>query len=151
MYYVANISIIFDAPCLFYTNCFMFCFTSWHFYAFSGTNLLTKCHSASSCFLIFFYSRLLLKEIFSELDETKAKVPIFLTRSRSLKGKRSRATRRPHLVVARAAWPRCPPWRGPLGRPLTSPFCLYIHILEKTLNTRASIHEKFHSCRHRRP
>jgi hypothetical protein len=25
-----------------------FVYTSWHFYAFSGTNLLTRCHSASS-------------------------------------------------------------------------------------------------------
>jgi hypothetical protein len=28
----------------------MFFYTSWHFYAFSGTNLLTRCHSASSLF-----------------------------------------------------------------------------------------------------
>jgi hypothetical protein len=28
----------------------MFHYTSWHFYAFSGTNLLTSCHSASSLF-----------------------------------------------------------------------------------------------------
>jgi hypothetical protein len=28
----------------------MFCYTSWCFYAFSGTNLLTRCHSASSLF-----------------------------------------------------------------------------------------------------
>jgi hypothetical protein len=48
-----------------------------HFYAFSGTKLLTRCHSTSSCFLLFFYSRFLPKEIFSELDETKPKVPIF--------------------------------------------------------------------------
>jgi hypothetical protein len=34
----------------FYTICFMFCYTAWHFYAFSGTNLLTRCHSASSLF-----------------------------------------------------------------------------------------------------
>jgi hypothetical protein len=33
-----------------YTICFEFCYTSWHFYAFSGTNLLTRCHSASSLF-----------------------------------------------------------------------------------------------------
>jgi hypothetical protein len=86
-----------------------FVYTSWHFYAFSGTNILTRYHSASSCFLLFFYSRLLLKEIFSELDETKAKVPIFLTRSRGPKGRRSRATRRPHLVMARPPfWSRCP-------------------------------------------
>jgi hypothetical protein len=30
-WYVANISIIFDAPCLFYTNCYIFCL---HFVAF---------------------------------------------------------------------------------------------------------------------
>jgi hypothetical protein len=86
-----------------------FVYTSWHFYVFSGTNLLTRSHSASSCFLLFFYSILLLKEIFSELDETKVKVPIFLTCSRSLNGRRSRATRPPHLVVARPTpWPRHP-------------------------------------------
>jgi hypothetical protein len=33
-----------------YTICFVFCYTSWHFYAFSGTNLLTRCQSASSLF-----------------------------------------------------------------------------------------------------
>jgi hypothetical protein len=31
-----------------YTICFVFCFTLWHFYGFSGTNLLTRCHSATS-------------------------------------------------------------------------------------------------------
>jgi hypothetical protein len=34
----------------FYTICLVFCYTSWHFYAFSGTNLLTRCHSASYLF-----------------------------------------------------------------------------------------------------
>jgi hypothetical protein len=85
-----------------------FVYTLWDFYAFSGTNLLTRCHSASSCFLLFFYSRFLLKEIFSELDETKAKVPIFLTHSWSPKERRSRAMRQPHLVVAQAPWPHRP-------------------------------------------
>jgi hypothetical protein len=33
-----------------YTICFVFCYTSWRFYAFSGTNLLTRRHSASSLF-----------------------------------------------------------------------------------------------------
>jgi hypothetical protein len=56
----------------FYTICFMFCYTSWHFYAFSGTNLLARCHSASSLFLCF---RKVTQEIFSELDETKAEPP----------------------------------------------------------------------------
>jgi hypothetical protein len=33
-----------------YTICLVFCYTSWRFYAFSGTNLLTRCHSVSSLF-----------------------------------------------------------------------------------------------------
>jgi hypothetical protein len=33
-----------------YTICFVFCYTSWRFYAFSRTNLLTRCQSASSLF-----------------------------------------------------------------------------------------------------
>jgi hypothetical protein len=39
-WYVTNVYIIFDAPCLFYTNCYMFCL---HFVAllwFIWTNLL---------------------------------------------------------------------------------------------------------------
>jgi hypothetical protein len=83
-----------------------FVYTSWHFYAFLGTNLLTRCHSASFCFLLFFYSRFLPKEIFSELTKTKAKVPIFLTRRRSPKGRRRRARRQLHHRVAWAhLWP----------------------------------------------
>jgi predicted metallo-beta-lactamase superfamily hydrolase len=34
----------------FYTICLIFHYTSWHFYAFFGTNLLTSRHSASSLF-----------------------------------------------------------------------------------------------------
>jgi hypothetical protein len=37
-----------------YTICFVFCYTSWRFYAFSRTNLLTRCHSASSQFSAIF-------------------------------------------------------------------------------------------------
>ena len=33
--------------------------TLYHFYAFSGTNLLTRCQSASSCFLLFLVSEIL--------------------------------------------------------------------------------------------
>jgi hypothetical protein len=34
----------------FYTICLVFRYTSWHFYAFFGTNLLTSRHSTSSLF-----------------------------------------------------------------------------------------------------
>jgi hypothetical protein len=37
-----------------YTICFEFCYTSWRFYAFSRTNLLTRCHSVSSLFSTIF-------------------------------------------------------------------------------------------------
>jgi hypothetical protein len=84
-----------------------FVYTLWHFYAFSRTNLLTRCHSASSYFLLFLYFRKVIQEIFSELDEAKAEVPILLTRRQSLKGRRSRARRWPHHGVARPTpWPR---------------------------------------------
>jgi hypothetical protein len=37
-----------------YTICFVLCYTLWRFYAFSGTNLLTRCHSDSSLFSAYF-------------------------------------------------------------------------------------------------
>ena len=46
---------------------------------------------------------------------------------------------------------RATAWRGPLGFPPTSPFRLYICFIGKTLDTRASIHEKFRSRRRRQP
>jgi hypothetical protein len=45
------------------------------FYAFSGTNLLTRCHSASSLFSVILCFWKVTQEIFSELDETKAEHP----------------------------------------------------------------------------
>jgi hypothetical protein len=94
-----------------------FVYTSWHFYAFSVTNLLTRCHSASSCFLLFLCFREVTQEIFSELDETKPEVPIYLTRRWSPKESRRRTKGQPHQVVARATprlqhqvvWPHGPP------------------------------------------
>jgi hypothetical protein len=79
-----------------------FVYTLWHFYAFSGTNLLTRCHSASSYFLLFLCFRKITQEIFSELDKTKAEVRNYLTRRRSPKESRRRTKGQPHHVVARA-------------------------------------------------
>ena len=53
---------------------------------FSGANLLTSCHSASCLFSDVFGSRKASKEIFSELDGTKAKVNILPRRTRSPEG-----------------------------------------------------------------
>jgi hypothetical protein len=38
----------------FYTICLVFRYTSWRFYVISRTNLLTRCHSASSLFSAIF-------------------------------------------------------------------------------------------------
>jgi hypothetical protein len=99
------------------TICFVFCYTSWCFYTFSGTNLLTRCHSARSCFLLFLFFRKVTQEIFSELDETKVEVPIFPDTRRSPKQRRRGARGQPHH---RVAWPS--PWPchqvvGPPGPP----------------------------------
>jgi hypothetical protein len=59
----------------FYTICLVFRYTSWRFYAISGTNLITRCHSASSLFFAFLCFKKVTQEIFSELDETKAEHP----------------------------------------------------------------------------
>ena len=90
---------MFHAYIIPFTTCFIY--TSYHFYAFSGTNLLTRCHSASSLFSAVFGFRKLLLEIFSELHETKGQVPIFPTRTRSPKEKRRGARRWPNHRLAR--------------------------------------------------
>jgi hypothetical protein len=59
----------------FYTICLVFRYTSWRFYAFFGTNLLTRWHSVSSLFSAVLCFRKVTQEIFSELDETKAERP----------------------------------------------------------------------------
>jgi hypothetical protein len=123
-----------------------FVYTSWHFYAFFGTNLLTRWHRASSCFLLFLCFRKVTQEIFSELDETKPEVPIFPDTTRSPKGRWRGARRQPHLVVARVPPGRATRWCGPLVHPLTSPFRLYIFSEVKTLNRPVSVHKKFRSA-----
>src|SRR4051812_2680045 len=56
--------------CFFYIpTCFLCNFI--HFLAFSGTNLLTRCRSASSCFLLLLCFKKVVQEIFSELHDTK--------------------------------------------------------------------------------
>jgi hypothetical protein len=51
-WYVSNVSIIFDAPCLFLHHLLSILLHLVAFYAFFGTNLLTRCHSASSLFSV---------------------------------------------------------------------------------------------------
>jgi hypothetical protein len=85
------------------------------------------------CFLLFLCFRKVTQEIFSELDETKAKVLIFLTRDRvqSRDGGEPGAS---HTIGWRGLAPgRATRWWGHLAHLLTPPFRLYIHLDEKTL------------------
>ena len=83
--------------------------------------LLTRCHSASSCFLLFLYSRKASLEIFSELDETWTEPPIFPTCTQSPKERRRGATRHPHHGAARALpLPRRGVVWGPRGSAATA-------------------------------
>jgi hypothetical protein len=93
----------------------VFCYTSWRFYAFSRTNLLTRRHSASSLFLLFLCFRKATQEIFSELDEIKARVPIFPDTRRSPKMRRRGTRGQPHHIMVRAT-PGCAmAWWGAPG------------------------------------
>jgi hypothetical protein len=92
----------------------VFCYTSWRFYEFFGTNLLTRCHRASSYFLLFLCFRKVTQEIFSELDEIKPNITIFNEASRRTTRRRRGARGQPHHQVARPSpWPRRLVVRGP--------------------------------------
>jgi hypothetical protein len=123
-----------------------FDYTLWHFYAFSGTNLLTRCHNASSCFLLFLCFRKVTQEIFSELDESKPKVSIFPTRD----GVQRRPGGDPgagHTIGWRGSTPgNATRWCRPLVHPLTLPFRLYILSEMRTLNQSTSVDENFCSA-----
>jgi hypothetical protein len=115
-----------------------FVYTSWHFYAFSGTNLLTRCHSASSPFSAIFVFQKSYTGNILRIGRNKIQSSIYLTRRRSPKERRRGARGQPHHRVARATplprhqvvWTPGPPpdiavppinslwWENPKGRTL---------------------------------
>ena len=122
-----------------------FTYTSYHYYAFSGTNLLTRCRSASSCFLLFLYFRKASLEIFSELDENLRR-PLFYQKTPGVQRGDEVEPRGPHT------WAR--PGQGSVGAQgwcrhlvhrLATPFGLYIAPTQKTLKESMISPEKFQS------
>src|SRR6266567_2936017 len=102
--------------------------TLWHVYAISDTNLLTRCRSASSLFSAIFGFRKVTREIFSELDGTKAETPIFPGTFQSTKDalQPDQEVASPPLGAARP-WPRqgqvrATPW--PPDAVLSPIYCL---------------------------
>jgi hypothetical protein len=85
-----------------YTICFVFCYTSWCFYAFSRTNLLTRCHSASSLFSAIFMSQKSYTGNILGIGRNKSQSSFFPDTRRSPKQRRMGASRQAHH---RVAWP----------------------------------------------
>jgi hypothetical protein len=100
-----------------YTICFVFCYTSWRFYAFSGANLLTRCHSVSSLFSTVFVLQKCYTGNILGIGRNKSEPPIFSEASRSPKIRQRGGRGQPH---PRVAWPR--PWPRHQGvRPPSPP------------------------------
>src|SRR3954465_4545098 len=86
--------------------------------AFSGTNLLTRCHSASSCFLLFLYFRKVVQEIFSELHGTNFQYPISCNEARARRGPEGRQPGGQTRLALSRAWGLSGPPRAPPTPPL---------------------------------
>jgi hypothetical protein len=99
----------------FYTICLVFCYISWRFYAFSGTNLLTRCHSASSLFSVVFVFQKSNTGNILGIGQNKSRTSYYLTKlPKDWRGDGGG----PRAGHSRAAWPApgprplCvrPPW-----------------------------------------
>jgi hypothetical protein len=127
-----------------YTICFAFCYTSWHFYAFSGTNLLTRCHSVSSLFsAVFVFQKSYTRNILG-IGRNKSRTSYF---SQSVAKSKDETEGGPEASQTLG-------WRGPspgrttrvsghLVHLLTPPFRLYIPLDGKNLNTQSIFLETY--------
>jgi hypothetical protein len=86
-----------------YTIWFVFCYSSWHFYAFSRTNLLTRCHSVSFLFCaVFVFQKSYTGNILRN-GRNKSQSSYFSDMRRSPKQRRRGTRGQPHHRVARPA------------------------------------------------
>ena len=132
-------------------NVTCFASTLYHFYTFFGTNLLTRCRSDSSCFLLFLYSIKASQEIFSELDETLRR-HLFYQKAPGVRRRDEEEPGGPHTRDRRGqGGTHTEGVCGPLGALQPPPFRLLIPPDAKTLKKRAIIHEKFQRRRRRQP
>ena len=109
---------MFHATFMMILTCFIH--TLCHYYAFSGTNLLTRCRRASCCFLLFLVSEILVRKYSRNWTKSTPRGLFFHEASRSPKTKRSGATGCPNPRAARppsgraslsSGAPRAPLWR----------------------------------------
>jgi hypothetical protein len=100
-----------------YTICFEFCYTLWYFYALSGTNLLTRCHSACSLFsAIFVFQKSYTGNVLG-IGRNKSRTSYFYRSFAKTEDETEGARGWPHHRGARPSpWPR-PPMVSPPGPP----------------------------------
>src|SRR5215217_2364264 len=98
---------MFHATLLMIPTCFIHIIC--HYYAFSGTNLLTRCRSASSCFLLFLVSEILVTKYSRNWTKSTPRFLFFPEPSRTLESYQRWALWAPDDMVARPGpWPRHP-------------------------------------------
>src|SRR5215208_1012380 len=115
---------MFHATLLMISTCFIHIIC--RIYAFSVTNLLTRCRRASCCFLLFLVSEILVRKYSRNWTKSTPRVLFLHEASRRPRGKGSGATRRRHTRAARPGWgPRRPVVWAPRGAP-DLPFRLQI-------------------------
>src|SRR5215218_8842668 len=85
-----------------------------HYYAFSGTNLLTRCRSASSCFLLFLVSEILVRKYSRNWTKSTPRFLFCPEASRTPESHQRRALWAPDDRVAR-------PGLGPRPPSVSSP------------------------------
>jgi hypothetical protein len=107
------------------TISFMFCYTSWHFYVFSKTNLLTRCHSASSLFSAIFVFQKSYTGNILRIGRNKSQ-NLYFSRMKDEDQKRAGEGPEGHLTRGGVppSWPRQGVVRPP-GGPLTPPHYLF--------------------------
>ena len=121
-----------------------------HIYAFSGTNLLTRCRRASCCFLLFLVSEILVRKYSRNWTKSTPRVLFFHEASRRPKGRRSGATGRRHTRAVRPRGARAALACGAPVWPPDLPFRLHIVFVVKPPVPRATIRKTFQRRRRRR-
>src|SRR5215204_4242633 len=88
-----------------------------HIYAFSGTNLLTRCRSASSCFLLFLVSEILVRKYSRNRTKSTPSILFFHEASRTHESQQRGATGPPDNRAARPGPGPRPPVVSPPRQP----------------------------------
>jgi hypothetical protein len=125
-WYVSNVSIIFDALCLFLHHLLWVFYTSWRFYAFYRTNLLTRCHSASSLFSAILVFQKSYTGNIIRIGWNKSRTSYFYRSFTKTEDEMEGGQGQPHHRGARPSpWP-CPPMvRVPSPLPDAAPSPIY--------------------------